>query len=41
MREVDLRQRYFGPPSPQSTTVPVQQLSGPDFLVQVAFAAIK
>jgi enamine deaminase RidA (YjgF/YER057c/UK114 family) len=39
----DLRLRYFGPPSPPfSATVPVQQLSGPDFLVQVeAFAAIR
>ncbi len=35
----DLRQRYFGPPSPQSTTVPVPQLADPDLLVQVeAFA---
>jgi enamine deaminase RidA (YjgF/YER057c/UK114 family) len=38
----DLRQRYFGPPSPQSATVPVPQLAGPDFLVQVeAFAKIQ
>jgi Endoribonuclease L-PSP len=38
----DLRQRYFGPPSPKSTTVPVPQLAGRDLLVQVeAFAAIK
>jgi hypothetical protein len=38
----DLRQRYFGPPSPKSTTVPVPQLAGPDLLVQVkAFAAIR
>ena len=38
----DLRQRYFGPPSPKSTIVPVQQLSDRDLLVQVeAFAAIK
>jgi enamine deaminase RidA (YjgF/YER057c/UK114 family) len=37
----DLRQRYFGPPSPKSATVPVPQLASPDFLVQVeAFAAI-
>ena len=37
----DLRQRYFGPPSPKSGTVPVPQLASPDFLVQVeAFAAI-
>ena len=38
----DLRLRYFGPPSPKSTTVAVPQLAGPDLLVQVeAFAAIK
>jgi enamine deaminase RidA (YjgF/YER057c/UK114 family) len=38
----DLRQRYFGPPSPKSATVPVPQLAGPDFLVQVeAFATIQ
>jgi enamine deaminase RidA (YjgF/YER057c/UK114 family) len=38
----DLRQRYFGPPSPKSATVPVQQLANPDLLVQVeAFAAIQ
>jgi enamine deaminase RidA (YjgF/YER057c/UK114 family) len=38
----DLRVRYFGRPSPQSTTVRTPQLPGPDFLVQVeAFAAIK
>jgi hypothetical protein len=38
-----LRLRYFGPLSPPlSATVPVAQLSGPDFLVQVeAFAAIQ
>ena len=36
-----LRERYFGPPSPKSATVPVPQLASPDFLVQVeAFAAI-
>jgi enamine deaminase RidA (YjgF/YER057c/UK114 family) len=41
-RHAELRQRYFGPPSPKSATVPVEQLAGPDFLVQVeAFAAIK
>jgi enamine deaminase RidA (YjgF/YER057c/UK114 family) len=35
----DLRQRYFGPPSPDSTVVPMPQTTGPDFLVQVeAFA---
>src|SRR5206468_702621 len=27
----DLRQRYFGPPSPKSATVPVPQLASPDF----------
>ncbi len=38
----DLRERYFGPPSPKSATVPVPQLSNPDLLVQVeAFAAIQ
>jgi enamine deaminase RidA (YjgF/YER057c/UK114 family) len=35
----DLRLRYFGPPSPQSTIVPVPRLADPDFLVQIeAFA---
>ena len=38
----DLRLRYFGPPSPMSTIVPVAQLASPDLLVQVeAFAAIQ
>jgi enamine deaminase RidA (YjgF/YER057c/UK114 family) len=38
----DLRLRYFGPPTPQSAILPVPQLGGPDYLVQVeAFAAIK
>jgi enamine deaminase RidA (YjgF/YER057c/UK114 family) len=38
----DLRQRYFGPPSPKSATVTVPQLADPDFLVQVeAFAKIR
>ena len=38
----DLRSRYFGPPSPESKTVPTPQFSNPDFLLQVeAFAAIK
>src|SRR5438477_7869 len=42
IKQADLRQRYFGPLSPKSATVPVQQLAGPDFLVQVeAFAGIK
>jgi len=37
-----LRLRYFGPPSPMSTIVPVPQLASPDLLVQVeAFAAIQ
>jgi 2-iminobutanoate/2-iminopropanoate deaminase len=35
----DLRERYFGPPSPKSSIVPVAQLTGPDVLIQVeAFA---
>ena len=38
----DLLPRYFGPPSPESKTVPTPQLSNPDFLLQVeAVAAIK
>jgi enamine deaminase RidA (YjgF/YER057c/UK114 family)/YHS domain-containing protein len=38
----DLRLRYFGPPSPMSTIVPVARLASPDLLVQVeAFAAIQ
>ena len=38
----DLLPRYFGPPSPKSTTVRAPQLSSPDLLLQVeAFAAIK
>ena len=38
----ELRQRYFGSPSPKSTTVTVPQLTSPDFLVQVeAFAKIQ
>jgi enamine deaminase RidA (YjgF/YER057c/UK114 family)/YHS domain-containing protein len=38
----ELRQRYFGPPSPKSTTVSLPQLVSPDFLVQVeAFAKIR
>jgi enamine deaminase RidA (YjgF/YER057c/UK114 family) len=37
----DLRQRYFGPPSPDSTVVPMPQSTNPDLLVQVeAFAKI-
>ena len=38
----DLRQRYFGPPSPRSTIVAIPHLASPDYLVQVdAFAATK
>lgn len=38
----DLLARYFGPPSPKSTTVSTPQLASPDYLLQVeAFAAIK
>ena len=38
----DLRQRYFGPPTPRSTIVPMPHLASPDYLVQVdAFAATK
>jgi enamine deaminase RidA (YjgF/YER057c/UK114 family) len=41
-KHADLLLRYFGPPSPKSTTVATPQLSNPDFLLQVeAFAAIK
>jgi enamine deaminase RidA (YjgF/YER057c/UK114 family) len=37
----DLRQRYFGPPSPDSTVVPMPQPTNPDLLVQVeAFAKV-
>jgi|GEM_PF-173449 len=37
----DLRQRYFGPPSPDSTVVPMPQSTKPDLLVQVeAFAKV-
>ena len=31
----ELRQRYFGPPSPDSTVVPMPQSTAPDLLVQV------
>ena len=42
VKYADLRQHYFGPPSPQSTIVPTPQLASPDYLVQVdAFAATK
>ena len=38
----DLLARFFGPPSPKSTTVPTPQLSNPDYLLEIeAFAAIK
>jgi len=38
----DLRQRYFGPPSSKSTTLPVPQLVSPDFMVEVeAFAKVQ
>lgn len=38
----DLRASYFGKPSAESKTVPVEQLSNPDFLLQVeAFAVTK
>jgi len=38
----ELRQRYFGPPTPNSATVSMPQLADPDLLVQVeAFAAIR
>ena len=41
-KHADLLPRYFGPPSPESKTVPTAKLSNPDFLLQVeAFAAIK
>jgi enamine deaminase RidA (YjgF/YER057c/UK114 family) len=41
-KHADLRQRYFGPPSSRSTTIPVSQLADPDLLLQVeAFAAIR
>ncbi len=36
----DLFQRYFGPPSPKSTTVATRQLEDPDYLVQVEVFAV-
>jgi enamine deaminase RidA (YjgF/YER057c/UK114 family) len=37
----DLRQRYFGPPSPDSTVVAMPQATNPDLLVQIeAFAKV-
>ncbi len=42
IKYADLRLRYFGPPTPQSAILPVAQLAGPEYLVQVeAFAATK
>jgi enamine deaminase RidA (YjgF/YER057c/UK114 family) len=41
-KHTDLIQRYLGPPSPKSMTVPSGQLSSPDYLLEVeAFAAVK
>jgi enamine deaminase RidA (YjgF/YER057c/UK114 family) len=41
-RHVEIRQRYFGPALPTSTTVEVRRLAHPDFLVEVeAFAVIE
>jgi enamine deaminase RidA (YjgF/YER057c/UK114 family) len=41
-RHVDVRQRYFGPALPTSTTVEVRRLAHPDLLVEVeAFAVIE
>jgi enamine deaminase RidA (YjgF/YER057c/UK114 family) len=38
----DIRQRYFGPPSPDSTVVAMPQSTDPDLLVQVeAFAKVQ
>lgn len=40
-RHVDVRQEYFGPALPTSTTVEVRRLAHPEFLVEVeAFAAL-
>jgi enamine deaminase RidA (YjgF/YER057c/UK114 family) len=35
IKYADLRLRYFGPPTPQSAILPVPQLAGRDYLVQV------
>jgi len=35
-----LLSRYFGPPSPESRTVHVPQLSNPDFLLEVEAVAV-
>jgi enamine deaminase RidA (YjgF/YER057c/UK114 family) len=41
-KSADLFRHYFGPPSPQSTTVTTPQLEDPDYLVQVeTFAVIR
>jgi len=41
-KDAGLFRRYFGPPSPQSTTVRTPRLSDPDYLLQVeAVAAIR
>jgi len=39
-RFADLLPRYFGPPSPESRTVRVPQLSNPDFLLEVEAVAL-
>lgn len=41
-KHADIREKYFGPGMPASTTVEVRRLSHPDFLVEVdAIAALK
>ena len=41
-KHADLLQRYFGPPSPKSTTVTTPQLGDPEYLVQIeTFAVVK
>jgi 2-iminobutanoate/2-iminopropanoate deaminase len=39
-RHVEIRQQYFGPALPTSTTVEVRRLSHPDFMVEVEGFAI-
>jgi 2-iminobutanoate/2-iminopropanoate deaminase len=39
-RHVEIRQQYFGPALPTSTTVEVKRLSHPDFMVEVEGFAI-
>lgn len=40
-KQVDMRQRYFGPALPTSSTIGVSRLSHPDFMVEIeAFAVI-